>query len=83
MLHWLIDVNLERIEDSPLSFLRLLLFPEFQALLATLLCFLSVLGLGGPTIRWLVRMRIGDTRNRSTAGRVFTAASASGSAPGT
>ena len=55
MLHWLIDVNLERIEDSPLSFLRLLLFPEFQALLATLLCFLSVLGLGGPTIRWLVR----------------------------
>jgi phospho-N-acetylmuramoyl-pentapeptide-transferase len=60
VLHWLIQANLESIENSPLSFLRLLAFPEFQALLATLLTFLGVLALGRPTIGWLVRKRIGD-----------------------
>ena len=60
MLYWLISARLDHVEASPLSFLRVLTFPEFQALLATLLSFLAVLLLGNPAINWLRRQKIGD-----------------------
>src|SRR5687768_10359895 len=67
MLYWLIQSNLDHLEQSPFGFLRVLTFPEFQALLATLAAFLAVLLLGGRTIEWLRRKKIGDNPNADTA----------------
>ena len=61
MLYWLIHANLPRLEQTPFGFLRVFTFNEFQALVATLLAFGLCLALGGPTIRWLRRQKIGDT----------------------
>jgi phospho-N-acetylmuramoyl-pentapeptide-transferase len=79
VLHWLITTYRDALEGGPLSFLRVLLFPEFAALLATLVCFGLVLLLGPATIRWLRRMKIGDnpdfddaTMNESMAQKVGT-----------
>jgi phospho-N-acetylmuramoyl-pentapeptide-transferase len=67
MLYWLIQSNLDHLEHSPFGFLRVITFPEFQALLATLAAFLAVLLLGGRTIEWLRRKKIGDNPNADTA----------------
>ena len=60
MLYWLIHANLPTLERTPLGFLRVFTFNEFQALIATLLAFGVCLALGGPTIAWLRRQKIGD-----------------------
>ena len=60
MLYWIIHANLPRLEQTPFGFLRVFTFNEFQALVATLLAFGLCLALGGPTIRWLRRQKIGD-----------------------
>ncbi len=60
MLYWLIQSNLEALEQTPFGFLRVITFVEFQAVLATLLAFLAVLLLGERTIGWLRRQKIGD-----------------------
>ena len=60
MLHRLYLIFREQLEASPFGFLRVVTFPEFAALLATLLAFAIVLLLGRPTINWLKRRKIGD-----------------------
>ena len=60
MLYWLIHANLPALERTPFGFLRVFTFNEFQALVATLLAFALCLALGGPTIAWLRRQKIGD-----------------------
>ena len=60
MLHALIEANLEALEAGPFGFLRVLLSPEFSAMAGVLLAFLAVMILGGPTIAWLRRKKIGD-----------------------
>ena len=60
MLYWLIHANLPALERTPFGFLRVFTFNEFQALVATLLAFGICLALGGPTIQWLRRQKIGD-----------------------
>lgn len=60
MFYWLIKPNLDRLEDAGFGFLRLFTFVEFQAVAAVLVGFLTVILAGGPTIRWLRRMKIGD-----------------------
>jgi phospho-N-acetylmuramoyl-pentapeptide-transferase len=60
MLYRLIQAFQDDLEQGPLGFLRVLLFPEFAALLASVGAFFAVLLLGGPTIRWLRRQKIGD-----------------------
>jgi phospho-N-acetylmuramoyl-pentapeptide-transferase len=60
MFYWLIKPNLAGLEDAGLGFLRLFTFVEFQAVAAILVSFVTVIVAGGPTIRWLRRMKIGD-----------------------
>lgn len=60
MFYWLIKPNLADLDAAGLGFLRLFTFVEFQAVAAVLLSFACVLAAGGPTIRWLRRMKIGD-----------------------
>ena len=67
MLYWLIQSNLEQLEQTPFGFLRVVTFTEFQAVLATLVAFLAVLLLGNPTIAWLRRQKIGDNPDFNNA----------------
>ncbi len=60
MLYWLIQSNLDWLEQTPFGFLRVVTFAEFQAVLATLAAFVAVLMLGNPMIGWLRRQKIGD-----------------------
>lgn len=60
MFYWLIKPNLDPLDDAGFGFLRVFTFVEFQAVAAVLLSFLTVITAGGPTIRWLRRMKIGD-----------------------
>ena len=60
MLYWLIQSNLQRLEASRFGFLRVITFPEFQALLAMLSAFLIVWLSGPLAIAWLQRQKIGD-----------------------
>lgn len=60
MLYWLIKPNLAALDEAGFGFLRVFTFVEFQAVAAILLSFAFVLAAGGPTIRWLRRMKIGD-----------------------
>ncbi len=60
MLHRLYILFADPLEASPFDFLRVFTFTTFTAMLATLLAFVLVLALGGPTIRWLKRRKIGD-----------------------
>ena len=60
MLHRLVADNLDRLDAAGLGFLRLFVSAEFGALSAVLVAFAVVMLLGGPTIAWLRRQKIGD-----------------------
>ena len=61
MIYLLVDQFREAIEASDwLSPLRVFRWVEFRAVLAIILSFALVLGLGRPTIRWLLKQKIGD-----------------------
>ena len=49
------------IERGLFGFVRVFTYPEFRAIAALLFSFAFVLVLGPRTIRWLVRMKIGDS----------------------
>ncbi|MFW6060106.1 MAG: hypothetical protein ACODAQ_07980, partial [Phycisphaeraceae bacterium] len=61
MIYLLIDRFREAIESSDwLSPLRVFRFVEFRAVLAIIVSFALVAALGRPTIRWLLKQKIGD-----------------------
>lgn len=60
MIYNLVDAWYESLSGLGLSALRVLLYPEFRAILAIIFSFLFVLALGKPTIRWLLKQKIGD-----------------------
>ncbi len=61
MIYLLINQFRDAIISEPwLSPLRVFLFVEFRAVLAIILSFAFVLVLGRPTIRWLLKQKIGD-----------------------
>ncbi len=57
MIHWLIHLILDHPERTPL---RLFTFVEFRAVLAIVATFFAVILGGKPTIRWLLKRKIGD-----------------------
>lgn len=62
MIYWVLDVLRARLESLGLGWLvRVFDQVEFRALLSAGLAFAVVLVLGKPTIRWLVRLKVGDS----------------------
>lgn len=61
MVYLLIDIFREQIlANDWLSPLRVFSYVEFRAVLSIIFSFLFVVTLGKPTIRWLLRQKIGD-----------------------
>ncbi len=60
MIYLLINSMLEWLQAHGLGFLRVFRYSEFRAVLAILLSFALVIGLGPRVIRWLVRQKVGD-----------------------
>ena len=61
MIYWLIDKNLDRLEDLGLGFLRVFTFyATFRGTVAIVVSFLISLLLGPRVIRWLRNQKIAD-----------------------
>jgi len=60
LIYLLIRQTLDWLQAQGLGFFRVLTYSEFRAVLAILLSFTLVVTLGPRTIRWLVKMKVGD-----------------------
>ncbi len=60
MLFNLIGPNIDWLEAHGLGFLRVLTFIYFRAVVSIILGFLIVVTMGPRTIRWLIKLKIGD-----------------------
>ena len=60
MLYVLIDHYFDFLDAHGFSFLRVMRYVEFRAVAAIIVSFLLVMVLAPRTIRWLVRLKIGD-----------------------
>ena len=60
MIYFLYQQSEQWLAEHGLGFFRVFNYISFRAVCAMIFSFLMVLVLGGPTIRWLLRMKIGD-----------------------
>ena len=60
MIYFLYQQSEQWLAEHGLGFFRVFDYISFRAVCAMIFSFLMVLVLGGPTIRWLLRMKIGD-----------------------
>jgi phospho-N-acetylmuramoyl-pentapeptide-transferase len=61
MIHYLVNLGIDWLEAHGMGFLRVFLYEEFRAVSAIIISFVIVMIAGKPTIRSLLRLKIGDS----------------------
>jgi phospho-N-acetylmuramoyl-pentapeptide-transferase len=61
MIHYLVTIGIDWLEAHGMGFMRVFLYEEFRAVSSIIISFAIVLLAGKPTIRSLLRLKIGDS----------------------